>query len=281
MLCLYSSDLHGNPRIYQRLFAECARPEVGALLLGGDLSPLEPPVDVMIRRQREFWREVLWQGSAALAAAGKRVLLIPGNDDLAANDDVLRAGHAERVWELVDGEVAHLDRFDVVGCATVSLTPFLLKDREAHDLEPGEAARGSIGLDDPNAIYTARRARPPRVATLREELEGLYARVPRGRPTILLAHCPPRDTAIDVLYDGRKVGSRAVREAIERHAPVLGLHGHIHESPSMPGGSWIDRIGATIVVNPGSSHHDGERALLHLVSFDTDDVAGTIAYARL
>jgi hypothetical protein len=46
-------------------------------------------------------------------------------------------------------------------------------------------------------------------------------------------------------------GSSAVRESIERHAPMLGLHGHIHESKGFV------RLGRTLCVNPGSEYPDG------------------------
>ncbi|MGH7855702.1 MAG: metallophosphoesterase family protein [Candidatus Binatia bacterium] len=282
MRCLYSSDLHGNAWIYERLFAAASAPDVGALLLGGDLSPLEPPLDVMIERQREFWTDFLRPRCRALVDAGKRVLLIPGNDDLRIHDDRLREADEEGAWELVDDRTTTLGGFRLVGCSTIALTPFILKDREAYDLEVGRSRHGDVvDLRDANALFTGS-AEPSRFdLTLADRLESLLSESAAGEPSILMAHCPPCDTKIDVLYDGRHVGSEAVRRAIERYQPALGLHGHIHESPSMPGGDWIDRIGATIVVNPGSSHHHRERASLHLVSFDTEDIGGTIRYDRL
>jgi len=47
------------------------------------------------------------------------------------------------------------------------------------------------------------------------------------------------------------VGSRAVREAIERTQPLLGLHGHVHESPAG------EKLGRTLCINPGSEYADG------------------------
>jgi cellulose synthase/poly-beta-1,6-N-acetylglucosamine synthase-like glycosyltransferase len=47
------------------------------------------------------------------------------------------------------------------------------------------------------------------------------------------------------------VGSTAVRAAIERHQPLLSLHGHIHES----GGAV--RLGRTLAVNAGSEYGEG------------------------
>jgi Icc-related predicted phosphoesterase len=47
------------------------------------------------------------------------------------------------------------------------------------------------------------------------------------------------------------VGSSAVRAAIERHQPLLSLHGHIHESRGEA------RIGRTVALNPGSEYGEG------------------------
>jgi Icc-related predicted phosphoesterase len=51
-----------------------------------------------------------------------------------------------------------------------------------------------------------------------------------------------------VLYGA---GSKSVRQAIETHQPLLGLHGHIHES------SGIMKIGRTVCANPGSEYAEG------------------------
>ena len=44
------------------------------------------------------------------------------------------------------------------------------------------------------------------------------------------------------------VGSKAVREAIKRYQPAVGLHGHIHESRA------AQMIGSTLCLNPGSKY---------------------------
>ena len=49
----------------------------------------------------------------------------------------------------------------------------------------------------------------------------------------------------------RPVGSRAVRTVLEEAQPLVGLHGHIHES------SGIRRLGRTIAINPGSDYSTG------------------------
>lgn len=79
-------------------------------------------------------------------------------------------------------------------------------------------------------------------------------------------HCPPIDTKLDLapkldknlkpVYVGGKpvlvhVGSKAVRKLIESYQPLMGLHGHIHESYAS------DKIGKTVVINPGSEYSEG------------------------
>jgi uncharacterized protein len=61
-------------------------------------------------------------------------------------------------------------------------------------------------------------------------------------------------------------GSTAVREALERWQPLLGLHGHIHES------AGIRRIGRTIAINPGSDYATGALNGA-LVTLERDKVA--------
>jgi len=47
------------------------------------------------------------------------------------------------------------------------------------------------------------------------------------------------------------VGSKSVRSAIEKYQPLLGLHGHIHESRG------TCKIGRTLCMNPGSEYSEG------------------------
>ena len=46
-------------------------------------------------------------------------------------------------------------------------------------------------------------------------------------------------------------GSTAVRASIEKHQPLAGIHGHIHESRGMV------KIGQTVCFNPGSEYNSG------------------------
>ena len=66
-----------------------------------------------------------------------------------------------------------------------------------------------------------------------------------ARVRIFCPHSPPYDTACDRLRDGRHVGSRALRDFVDREQPDLLLCGHIHEARG------LDDVGRTRVVNPG------------------------------
>ncbi|MDR1776293.1 MAG: metallophosphoesterase [Desulfovibrio sp.] len=75
--------------------------------------------------------------------------------------------------------------------------------------------------------------------------------------TVLVAHNPPKDTACDVISGNAHVGSTAVRAFLEEARPDVCLCGHIHEAKA------VDRVGRTIVVNPGALAKGGY-ALLRL-----------------
>jgi len=71
--------------------------------------------------------------------------------------------------------------------------------------------------------------------------------------------CPMLDSSTDppsqIVRGGQPVlygaGSSAVRAAVERYQPLLGLHGHIHESQAAA------RLGRTLCINPGSEYGEG------------------------
>lgn len=67
----------------------------------------------------------------------------------------------------------------------------------------------------------------------------------RRIPVVLVSHVPPANTNVDRLYNGKHVGSAAIRTIIEKYQPDLCLTGHIHE------GRGIDKISDTPIYNPG------------------------------
>lgn len=68
---------------------------------------------------------------------------------------------------------------------------------------------------------------------------------------ILLTHAPPYNTSADLVEGGEHVGSHGVRKIIEDFDIDINICGHIHEARS------IDKIGDTIIANPGILENNG------------------------
>ena len=72
-----------------------------------------------------------------------------------------------------------------------------------------------------------------------------------SRKLLLVSHCPPRDTDLDMTRSGIHAGSTSVRDFIESKRPILVVCGHIHEAQG------VDTMGETTIVNPGPAYHGG------------------------
>jgi Icc-related predicted phosphoesterase len=128
---------------------------------------------------------------------------------------------------------------------------------------PGGWQMLSFGPSTPTPWHTPREMEEAKIEAAVAQLAG---QVDDMKRTIFNIHCPPSDTHLDqapeldadlrpvVDASGLRmmsVGSTAVREAIERHQPPLGLHGHVHESPG------ASKLGSSLCINPGSEYADG------------------------
>ena len=124
----------------------------------------------------------------------------------------------------------------------------------------------SMPYVNPTPWKTPREASEPELA---ERIEVAAGGLADYRKAIFNFHAPPIDSTLDtcpeldwttdppsqlvsagqpVLYGA---GSSSVRAAIERYQPMLGLHGHIHESQAAA------KLGGTLCVNPGSEYGEG------------------------
>jgi len=128
---------------------------------------------------------------------------------------------------------------------------------------PGGYEMLSIGYSTPTPWHTSREVGE---AEMQAKIDGLAAQLRDPSTAIFNVHCPPHDTHLDqapLLDDDLRpvvdasglrmasVGSTAVRSSLETIEPLLGLHGHIHESAA------AQKIGRTVSVNPGSDYGDG------------------------
>jgi uncharacterized protein len=148
---------------------------------------------------------------------------------------------------------------------------------EATALDVGGFSMISMGWTNPTPWKTYREAPEDK---LRVRIEKMVDQAPDLRRTIFNFHAPPFGSNLDdapaldedlqPLLGGRAmrpVGSRAVREAIAEHQPLLSLHGHIHE------GKGTQRMGKTLAVNPGSAYEEG---VLQASVLELDEKRGKI-----
>lgn len=124
----------------------------------------------------------------------------------------------------------------------------------------------SIGFSTPTPWKTPREISEDELAAM---IEKMVAQVPDTGKAIFNFHDPPNDSTLDtcpeldwttdppspIMKAGQVVlhgaGSKSVRRAIEKYQPMLGLHGHIHESMA------VAKIGRSTVINPGSEYGEG------------------------
>ena len=121
----------------------------------------------------------------------------------------------------------------------------------------------SLGYSNVTPWHSYREMTEPQ---LEATLESLTAAIHVPGRAIVNVHVPPFDSGLDeapVLDENLRVqtalgqvklapvGSTAVRTVLEGVQPLLGLHGHIHES------SGMRRIGRTLAINPGSDYGTG------------------------
>lgn len=96
---------------------------------------------------------------------------------------------------------------------------------------------------------------------LAKKIDQLANKITKMDNAIFNFHVPPYGSLLDnapelkdmqpVAGSVVNVGSTAVAKSIEEYQPLLGLHGHIHESKA------AQKIGRTLCVNPGSEYSDG------------------------
>jgi uncharacterized protein len=157
-------------------------------------------------------------------------ILNGGNDDIWEIDDIIEQSPCV---SFAEGKLLDLDGFSLV----------------------------SMGWTNPTPWDTFREAPEPELAA---KIEALVSQVPDMDRAIFNFHAPPYGTGLDEapaldstlrpIHGGavmKPVGSKAVRDAIMQHQPMLSVHGHIHESRA------VKRIGRTLAMNPGSVYGDG------------------------
>ncbi|GFP34465.1 uncharacterized protein HKBW3S43_00258 [Candidatus Hakubella thermalkaliphila] len=166
-----------------------------------------------------------------LKGTGIKCYVCPGNDDMFEIDEVIEG--SKYVFN-AEGKVIELDPiYKMISTGWSTPTPWntfrecseeeLQKKIQAMAYQVEDMSRCIFNLHDP----------------------------PYGSG---LDEAPELDAQLRPKYAGRStvaVGSKAVKEAVEKHQPLLGLFGHIHEAKG------LTKIGRTTCINPGSSYEQG------------------------
>jgi hypothetical protein len=171
------------------------------------------------------WMELADQ---RLAGSGIDVYMAAGNDDLMEVDPVIDSSTT----------IVHAD-----------LKKLMVKDYEMI----------TMSWSNPTPWDTEREYPEETLAAKIDEMAGQIVNM---ETAIFNLHVPPFDTQIDQAPklsdklvpstdESIAAGSKAVLEAINRYQPMLGLHGHIHESRG------IQKLGGTLCINPGSEYSEG------------------------
>jgi Icc-related predicted phosphoesterase len=199
--------------------------DAGVAQLRDDPAYVERLFRDQIAEQVEQWCEL----AAERLEPDVRCIITPGNDDPFEVDAVLE--NAPRI-ECPEGRLCDLGPVLLASLGDVTPTPWNT-DREYSEEE------------------------------LTRRIAAMLDAVPSDRRAVVNFHCPPYGSGLDVapeldetlkpvIRGGRpsfiSVGSKAVRDAIKRYQPVVGLHGHIHESRA------VQKIGRTVCLNPGSDY---------------------------
>jgi uncharacterized protein len=140
----------------------------------------------------------------------------------------------------------------------------LMSDPEDHIVQIDDMCEMiSCGWANPTPWHTPREYSE---VELGQHIDALMSQVKRPDLTIMNLHVPPYQSGLDDAPEldaslkvqsslgqtrFKPVGSTAVRTAIERYQPLLGLHGHVHEAHA------ICKIGRTVCINPGSDFSEG------------------------
>jgi uncharacterized protein len=170
-----------------------------------------------------------------LSGTGVRILTAPANDDPYYIDDVIAEYGGDVFVNVEDHVVEVAPGHEMISTGYTNRTPW--NTPREHDEE-----------------------------VIAAHVDQMVARLENVGSAIFNLHPPPFGTKLDVAPKLTSdlevvtsagatvmdhVGSRAVLEAVQKHQPLLSLHGHIHEAAGQVS------IGRTMAINPGSEYGEG------------------------
>jgi Icc-related predicted phosphoesterase len=177
-----------------------------------------------------FQRVQEWLDLADERLEGKpfQMYMAPGNDDWFVIDDMI--DNAKLVHPC-DKRVVEIDHHEMITSSASNPTPWdTPREMSEEDLEKHLRELCAKVKNHDTAIYN-------------------FHVPPYGYSLDL---CPKLDENLTMAADEKiHAGSLGAKRVIEENQPLLGLHGHIHESRG------AQKAGRTLLINPGSEYSEG------------------------
>lgn len=285
----FATDVHGSDRCFRKFLAAASAYDADVLLLGGDVAgkamvPIVQEANARFSFTFQGVRETV--GAEDIDEVRRRMNFNGFYPRITEPSEVQRMtedpDHLAAVFEQIIAEqlkdwcnlaaerlpddvrcVITPGNDDPLGIDQVLEEAEKVECPERHTVQLGPVWLASLGNTNRTPWDTEREYDEHELATQISEIVDQFT---DGRPLLFNFHCPPYNTGLDtamkleedfrpVMDHGNPVeipvGSRAVRDAIERYQPTAGVHGHIHESPNAV------RLGRSWCFNPGSDYSSG------------------------
>jgi Icc-related predicted phosphoesterase len=285
----FATDIHGSDRCFRKFLAAAGVYEASALILGGDFAG--KAIVPIVRLDSGKWRvtfqgaerDIEDDDVATVEAQIAFTGLYPRRCD---NDEWTRLRDDQDYRGGVFGELIQeqVTRWCDLACDRLPadveciITPGnddpLAIDSVLADARRIECPERSVTKLGPVWLASLGSTNRTPWNTEREfseeelcrQIKEMLKDADDGRPLVFNFHCPPYDSGLDTVAKldsdlrpitergvpiEEPVGSTAVREAILRYKPTVGLHGHIHEARG------AQRVGTSYCLNPGSDYASG------------------------
>jgi Icc-related predicted phosphoesterase len=288
MKIFFATDIHGSEICWRKFLNAAAFYKADMVILGGDVTGkvMIPIVEyngywqVTIRgeSQRIESREVLADVQTQIRNRGSYPAIVSPDELQHLSEQEGEVDHRFSV-EMMHSLDRWLDMADTklrggqIGCVLNGGNDDIFEIDEMIESSPcvtfaegkvldlGGFSMVSMGWTNPTPWDTFREAPEDELA---KKIEAVAQHVPDMGRTIFNFHAPPFGTGLDdapaldetmrPIHGGavmKAVGSVAVRDSINKHQPLLSVHGHIHESRG------VKKMGRTLAMNPGSVYGDG------------------------
>lgn len=302
----FATDIHGSEKCWKKIVNSGNFYDIDTIILGGDITGkgiqalLEesPGVwqtnflgeDVRIDNQSSLEKleeRIRTAGFYPYRIKPEEMAEFSNSEDVRQNIfEELVASSIQRWVELAEAKLKGTGRRIIVTAGNDD--PLFINELFLGSSVIMMAERQVVNLDAHHEMINEGYSNPTPWNTHREmDEESLFAEIEKQirqvknlETAVFNLHVPPYNSKLDeaplldenlVPIDGGRtygpVGSTAVRKAIEEYQPLLGLHGHIHESKGSV------KIGRTLCLNPGSSYTEGALSG-YIINLDKNGMRG-------